>query len=250
MRLCVCIPCFYKGVPVENAIRSVAALGYDAAELWGWKDMDLSAVSRALAETGVELLSMCTTEFRMTDPAFRQSWLAGLEESCRAAARLGVKRLITQVGPDTGAPRSLQREAIVETLRAAVPILEAYGVTVMLEPLNTLVDHKGYFLTTAQERVAIVRQVGHPLVKLVYDIYHQQITEGNILPTVTANLDCIAHLHAAGHPGRKELQLGESNYPVIFAAIERSGYTGACGLEYMPSMAPLESLRLTRELFG
>ena len=250
MRLCVCIPCFFRNIPVEEAIFQAAKLGYDAVELWGWKGMDIPAVQAALAETGVELLSMCTTEFRMTDPAYRDLWLQGLEESCRQAQALGVKRLITQVGPDTGADRAVQHDAIVTTLKAAVPILTEYGVTVMIEPLNVLVDHAGYYLTTAAEGFDIIRQVNHPLVKLVYDIYHQQVTEGNIIPAVTGNLDCIAHLHAAGHPGRHELQLGENDYRNIFAAIDRAGYTGACGLEYLPTLPPEESLAQAKARYG
>lgn len=250
MRFCPLLPCFFKHIPAQEAIRRIAALGYDAAEIWSWQGMDLPAVQAALEDTGVELVSMCITEFRMTDPAFRSRWLEGLGESCRAAKQLGVKKLITQVGPDTGVERQAQHDAIVDTLKAAVPILEAYGVTIMPEPLNVLVDHPGYYLTSAAEGFAIIREVGHPLVKLVYDIYHQQITEGNILPSVTNNLDCIAHLHAAGHPGRHELQLGENNYQVIFNAIDGAGYAGACGLEYWPTLEAEESLKITRQLYG
>ena len=242
MRLCVPIPCFFGKMDFCDALRRVKALGFDAAETYNWKGLDFDAVRRACQETGVELLSMCTSEFRMTDPAFRVAWLAGLEESCRAANQMGVKRLITQVGQDTGAPRAEQHAAIVETLRQARPILEKSGVTIMLEPLNTLVNHPGYYLWSAVEGFEIIRELNHPLVKLVYDIYHQQVMEGNIIPNITGNLDCIAHLHAAGHPGRNELQFGENDYNVIFAAVDRAGYTGACGLEYTPLMPPEESL--------
>lgn len=250
MRLCVPIPCFFGQMNFAEAIRRVRALGFDAAETYNWKELDAESVRRACAENGVELLSMCTTEFRMTDEAFRSAWLDGLRESCAAARALGVKRLITQVGPDTGAPREKQHENIVETLRQAAAILEDSGVTVMLEPLNTLVDHKGYYLWSAVEGFEIIREVNHPLVKMVFDIYHQQIMEGNIIPNITGNLDCIAHLHAAGHPGRNELQFGENDYNVIFAAVDRAGYTGACGLEYTPLMPPEESLAEALRRYG
>ena len=233
-----------------EGLRRVKALGYDAAETYNWKGLDFDAVRRTCEETGVELLSMCTSEFRMTDPTFRQAWLDGLEESCQAANRMGVKRLITQVGQDTGAPREQQHAAIVETLNLARPILEKSGVTIMLEPLNTLVNHPGYYLWSAVEGFEIIREVNHPLVKLVYDIYHQQVMEGNIIPNITKNLDCIAHLHSAGHPGRNELQYGENDYKVIFAAVDKAGYTGACGLEYRPLMDPEESLREAMRLYG
>lgn len=250
MRLCVPIPCFFGQMDFAEAIRRVRALGFDAAETYNWKELDAESVRGACAENGVELLSMCTTEFRMTDEAFRSAWFDGLRESCAAARALGVKRLITQVGPDTGAPREKQHENIVETLRQAAAILEDSGVTVMLEPLNTFVDHKGYYLWSAVEGFEIIREVNHPLVKMVFDIYHQQIMEGNIIPNITGNLDCIAHLHAAGHPGRNELQFGENDYNVIFAAVDRAGYTGACGLEYTPLMPPEESLAEALRRYG
>ena len=250
MRLCVPIPCFFGGMDFCEGLRRVKSLGYDAAETYNWKGLDFDAVRRTCEETGVELLSMCTSEFRMTDPTFRQAWLDGLEESCQAANRMGVKRLITQVGQDTGAPREQQHASIVETLNQARPILEKSGVTIMLEPLNTLVNHPGYYLWSAVEGFEIIREVNHPLVKLVYDIYHQQVMEGNIIPNITQNLDCIAHLHSAGHPGRNELQYGENDYKVIFAAVDKAGYTGACGLEYRPLMDPEESLREAMRLYG
>ena len=250
MKLCVPIPCFYGNIPFETAVEKIAALGYEYAEIYGWKQLDLISAATALRDHGVTLLSMCTTEFCLTDPAKREAWLSGIAESCEAAAALGVKKLITQVGPDTGASRAEQHRSIVEGLAAGAPLLERAGVTVMIEPLNTLVDHPGYYLTAAEEAFAIVRAVGSENVKVVYDIYHQQISEGNIIPNITGNLDCIAHLHAAGHPGRHELQYGESDYRNIFAAVDAAGYTGACGLEYSPLLPAEESLAEAKRLYG
>ena len=253
MRLCIPLPCHYPcatSAQVCDAIRSVAALGYDAVELYDWRMLDPDEVNAALQETGVELVSMLVMETRLTDPAYRESWLNALTEACEAASRMGVRRLITQVGNDTGAPREAQHNAIVETLKAAKPILEKYGVTVMPEPLNTKVDHPGYYLTNAAEAFDIVREVDSTYVKIVYDIYHQQITEGDIIPTVTRNLDLIAHLHAAGHPSRHELWYGELNYRYIFKAIDQAGYTGSCGLEYRPLDPVAESLRKAKQTYG
>lgn len=253
MRLCVPIPCHFRisgNEDICKAIRIAAALGYDAVETYDWRGLDAEIVNPVLAETGVELVSLLVMESRMTDPTCRDLWLTALREACEAANRLGVKRLITQVGNDTGAPRERQHAAIVETLKAAKPILEQYAVTVMPEPLNIKVDHPGYYLTTAAEAFDIVREVDSPFVKIVYDIYHQQVTEGDIIRTVTANLEYIAHLHAAGHPGRRDLQNGELNYRYIFDAIDKAGYSGACGLEYSPIGDPVESLKAAKALYG
>ena len=250
MRLCAAVPCFFGGIPFTEAIRRIGALGFDAAETYDWTRLDLPEVKRVCEDNGVELLSMCTTDFRVNEPEHRGAFLDGVKRSCEAAVTVGAGKLITQGGQDTGAGRERQHAAIIETLLCAAPILEDAGVTLMLEPLNALFDHKGTFLTTSAEAFDIVRAVNSPSVKVIYDVYHQQITEGNVIPTVTANLSLIAHLHAAGHPGRHELQSGESNYRVIFDAVDKAGYTGACGLEYGPLLPPEESLRIAKETFG
>jgi hydroxypyruvate isomerase len=250
MRLCVPIPCFFGKDDFCDAIKKVASLGYDAAETYRWQGLDYEKVRNTLDETGVELLSMCTSEFRLTDPQYRQLWLDGLKESCEAAKKLGVKRLITQVGQDTGEERAKQHEAIVTTIKMGLPILEESGVILMPEPLNTYVNHPGYYLWSAVEGFEIIKEIDHPNVKLVYDIYHQQVMEGNIIPNVTNNLDLIEHLHSAGHPGRHELQYGENDYNVIFDAIDKAGYKGACGLEYGPLLDPMESLKIAKEKYG
>lgn len=241
MRFCIPVPCFFKG-DFASAVRKVKDLGFDAIETYDWKNLDFDAVRCALDETGVELVSMCTTEFNLTDPEYREKWLGGLSESCDAAKKLSVKHLITQVGNDTGKPREYQHVSIVEGLRLAAPMLEKYHVTLMIEPLNTLYDHRGYYLWSSREAFDIIREVNSPNVKVVYDIYHQQVMEGNVIRNITENLDCIAHLHAAGNPGRHELQFGESDYKVIWQACENSGYKGCCGLEYLPLLEPEKSL--------
>lgn len=249
MRICIPVPCFFGKMDFCEAIAKIAELGFDAAETYNWKSLDLDAVRHACEQSGVELLSMCTTEFNMTNPAKREDWLNGLKESCAAAKRVGASKLITQVGADTGEERARQHDSIVAALKQAKPILEDSGVTIMIEPLNIYVNHPGYYLWSSREAFEIIHEVDHPLVKVVYDIYHQQVMEGNIIPSITQNLDCIAHLHSAGHPGRHELQFGENDYKVIFAAVDKAGYTGACGLEYGPTMDSVESLKEFRRIY-
>ena len=249
MRICIPIPCFFNDMDFTDAIYKVKELGFDAAETYDWTNLNLEAVRSACEETGVELLSMCTTEFNMTNPDMRKKWLGGLKESCAAAKKAGVKRLITQVGNDTGEERAKQHESIAAALKEAKPILEDSGVTIMIEPLNTIVNHPGYYLWQSAEAFDIIREVNHPLVKVVYDIYHQQVMEGNIILNIVNNLDCIAHLHSAGHPGRIELQFGENDYKVIFREVDKAGYTGACGLEYNPTMDSVESLESFKKIY-
>ena len=243
------VPCFFGGDDFCEAIRKIGKLGFTAAETYDWKGLDFDKVSRACEESGVNLISMCTSCFNMTDPDRRPEWIDGLKESCAAAEKLGVRMLITQVGNDTGKERSYQHESIVDALREAEPILMHYGITLMPEPLNVLVDHMGYYLVTSSEAFDIVREADCDFVKIVFDIYHQQISEGNIIPNIVNNLDLIAHLHCAGHPGRHELQYGENDYKVIFDAVDKAGYKGFCGLEYGPLLPPEESLETFRKIY-
>lgn len=250
MRLCVAVPGFFKNDDFCTAIRKIGALGFDAAETYNWKVLDLDAVRAVCEETGVELMSICTSCFELTSPESREKYLTCLRESCEAAKRLGVKRLITQGGRNTGEPREDQHKSIVETLHACVPILEEYGMTLMIEPLNTYVDHKSSYLWSSAEAFDIVKEVGSRHVRVIFDIYHQQIMEGNILSNILNNLEYIAHLHAAGTDGRHELWLGENNFEYIFDAIDNAGYTGVCGLEYGPILPPEESLKLAKERYS
>ena len=122
-------------------------------------------------------------------------------------------------------------------------MLEAAGVTLVIEPLNELVNHAGYYLVRSDEAFEIIDEVGSDHVKVVFDIYHQQISEGHLIHNITTNIDKIAHFHAAGNPGRHELSHGEINYPKIFDAIRQTNYAGYIGLEYWPLLDPVVGLK-------
>ena len=116
-----------------------------------------------------------------------------------------------------------------------------------LEPLNTEVDHPGYFLDCPQEAVAIVKEIGLDNVKILFDVYHMEIMCGNQTVFIENNIDWIGHFHSAGVPGRHELFNGETNYPFILDAIEKNNYKGYFGLEFIPLLESRESLCKTLE---
>jgi hydroxypyruvate isomerase len=113
----------------------------------------------------------------------------------------------------------------------------------VLEPLNTKVDHAGYYLQTAKEGFEILDEVASPAVKMLFDIYHHQIMEGNVIQDITKNISKIAHFHVADVPGRHEPGTGEINYANVFRAIAGSGYQGFVGLEFKPSKSAEETLK-------
>ena len=132
----------------------------------------------------------------------------------------------------------------------ASEMAENAKITLLIEPLNSLVDHAGYFFDKTDEAVRIIRDIGSPHLKLLYDVYHMQIMQGNILSFIEKNIDIIGHFHSAGVPGRAELFETEVNYPVIIRTIDELGYKGCFGLEYFPTLDHTESLKRTLEFLN
>ena len=112
----------------------------------------------------------------------------------------------------------------------------------MVEPLNSSVDHPGYFLYSYEVAVKIMKEIDRPNIRLLYDIYHMQIMEGNLTKTIQQQLNRIGHIQLADNPGRHEPGTGEINFPNLFKFIDEAGYAGWIGLEYKPSGVTEEGL--------
>jgi len=244
-KLSVCIEMIFTELPFTQRIAAVKKAGFPAFEFWGWSNKDLDAINRARQEAGSAISAMVAEyEQPLTDPGRNEGFVVGVRKSIAAARTLGVDKLIVCTGNElSGIPRQAQHDAVVSGLRAAAPAAEDAGVTLVLEPLNTLVDHKGYYLTTSAEGFEMVAQTDSPAVKLLFDLYHQQITEGNLIANLTAGISHIGHFHSADVPGRYEFGTGEVNYKNVIARIDQLGYAGYIGLEFRPSTSSEEALR-------
>ena len=232
----VCIDAVFEGKSFDDACAAVSRANISAIEFWGWWDKDLDALTSAQNSHNLAISACCTRFISLVDPATRSDYLEGLRESIDAAQQLGTKTLISQVGDfRPGVSRDDQHRCLVDGLREAAPLLEMANMTLVIEPLNELVDHAGYYLVRSGEAFDIIDEVNSPNVKVVFDIYHQQISEGHLIHNITSNIDRIGHFHAAGNPGRHELQNGEINYPQIFNTIRDTSYLGYVGLEYWPA---------------
>ncbi len=228
-------------------IRAAAALGYRAIEPLGWLGQDLAAARKATDETGCEIsciliqsadaetARLISNEHGIVHADARQAFLRALRETIAAAQTLGCRNIVVTSGNERhGVPRAEQHANIVAALKDAAPLLVGTGVQVVLEPLNVLVNHKGYYLTTTEEGAQIIREVGSPQILLLYDVYHQQITEGNLINNIRAYAADIGHFHVGDVPGRNEPGTGEINYANVFKAIAALDYDGfvtfECGL--------------------
>jgi len=248
MRASVCIDAVGRELPrFSDRMRLARDCGFDAVEFWGWWDKDLSEIRETAGECSLEIAALCTRFFNPGLREERDAYLEGLRETLETARFLCCRRIISQAG-NAVLPREEQTANLLETLRQAAGILRGSGVTLVLEPLNP-VDHPGYFLVNSPEAFRLLREVDAPEIRLLFDIYHQQVSEGNLLANILENLPLIAHFHGAGCPGRHELSGNEIDYAWLLSQISRAGYEGFVGLEYAPSLSSKESLCLDRKLF-
>jgi len=245
VRLSVCIDMILTEIPFLQRMETVKRLGYPAFEFWEWKNKDVDAILRKKNELGLEIGTMMGSGWKqMNSEEARRNFISDIQASLTTAKRLGVKTLIVTTGmEDKKLSRTEQHTNYVAALKAAAPFAEQAQVTLVLEPLNTKVDHPGYFLQTAKEGFEILDEVGSPAVKMLFDIYHHQIMEGNVIADITKNISKIAHFHVADVPGRHEPGTGEINYANVFRAIAASGYQGFVGLEFKPSRNAEDALK-------
>lgn len=226
---------FFKELPFPERIRKIADLGFQKFEFWGWWDEDVAAIAKSSRENAVEVAAFCTKFVSLVDDTRRTGYLTGLEQTIEVAKTLNCQTLISQVGDEMkGVPRAIQRASLVAGLKEAAPVVEQAGITLTIEPLNLSIDHAGYFLSRSDEAFEIVREVGSPHIKVLFDIYHQQVTEGNVINSIRSGSSLIGHYHIADNPGRGEIGSGELNYPNIVRAIIETGYDGAIGVELFP----------------
>jgi hydroxypyruvate isomerase len=226
--------------PFPDRVQKVAEAGFSALEFWFPALYDMKALKEKKEEHGLQvaLFNLNTPpnmKGLLSNPKEVQQFRESLDEAISLAHQLGCQRINTLVGNVLeGFSREEQRDCALENLRYAAKRLPGEGITLMFEALN-LYDSPGYFLSGSQEGFQWVEEVGSPLVKFQYDLYHMQLMEGNLLNTIKANLDKIGHMQIADVPGRHEPGTGEVNYPFVLKAIADMGYEGFVNLEYVPS---------------
>lgn len=232
MKYSICINA-YQGKDVFFHINKIKEHGFHGLELYNWAALeDLRAVAREQDRLGVGIIATCTRFFNLVDGSKREEYLESLKKTLEACQTLGTKSIITQAGQVMyGISREKQTNDMVETLKQCASLCEQAGVVLEVEPLNGLVNHPGHFLQYTEESVKVIDRVDSPHVKLVFDVYHQQIMEGNVTRNATNFIDRINHYHIADNPGRAQPGTGELNYVNILKAIKATGFKGYVGLE-------------------
>lgn len=227
--------CLFPGRPLEAAFEVMKRQGFEVFEQWRIPEDQLASTRRQMDAQGMRLSGLCTGCFELNERARHEAYESALVGALRAAKYLGAGALISQVGEDTGAPRSEQHGAIVDGLRRVAPLLEQAGVTLLIEPLNNVRDHVGTYLTDSLEGFDIVREVGSPQVRLLYDIYHQLHMGEDVLDRIERHLSLIGHFHVAGFPARDERLWSGFDYRAVFELLRQAQVQVPVGIELMPS---------------
>ncbi len=232
----------------ETFVRALAELGYNGV------DLAPSEYWPLVREHGLRISAVGGHQ-SLTLGLNRRDQHERIEQEIRAnlalAQQWDIPNLICFSGNRGGISDEAGAEATAEGLRRVARAAEEAGVTLILELLNSKVDHADYQADHTAWGVQVCDMVGSPRVKLLYDIYHMQIMEGDLIRTIQAAAPQIAHYHTAGNPGRHQLdETQEIYYPPIFRAIQASGYTGYICHEFVPSGDPMSALRETARLYA
>lgn len=265
LRLSVRVEPLFPGLTLEAQIERVAAAGYHGYEFGDWRAADAARVVKLQRRLGLECVCLVGNKsvnpkgMGLCDPAERAGFLAEIRASAEAAQRFESKRIVVLSGfKIPGRSREEQHASMVEGLKRAHDIVSKLQVTMIVEVINTLAaveplnpngnNHADYFLDRTPEAFAMVREVDSPFVRILYDIYHVQIMEGNLIETIRRHIHHIAHFHIGDVPGRHEPGTGEIHYENVFRAIHHSGYQGFAGMEYIPSRDAMQTLTAVKRM--
>ena len=237
----------YKDIPLDDFCAAAAQMGLEGIDLLGPEEYEVPRrhgmiCTMAYADGGdiAEALNR---------PEHHAAIEAGFRKNIPLAAKAGVPNVITFSGNRRGMPDEEGARNTVVGLNRVKKIAEDHGVTICMELLNSKVDHPGYIADHTAWGVRVMEEVNSPNVRLLYDIYHMQIMEGDLIATIRANLSWIAHFHTGGVPGRHELDnTQEVQWDGVMRTLAAAGFKGYVAHEFMPVRDPLTSLRQAVDL--
>ncbi len=258
MKVSACIDMMFSGLDFYDRFAAAKECGIDAVEFWAWSKKDIGRVCGELGKNGLRL-SVFNIDSR--DEALSYSLSRGilnagraddllraLHESIPVYHELGASAMIVLIGetiPDMSTQQ--QEENILRCLKAAAPVAEENGITLVVEPLNAT-DRPGYFIPEAGRLLSILNEVDSPNIKMLYDIYHQHMTGDFDLEQIGRNIHRIGHFHVADCPGRHEPGTGNVDYVSILRSISSLPYGGFIGLEYRAINPDEETLDFLKEV--
>lgn len=240
----------YPEVPFLDRFARAAAAGFTAVEFLFPYEFGHAPIRQRLRDLGLQVVLFNISPGNFAEgergycnhPAQRDRFRRTFDQALDYAAELGSPRIHVMIGNTVeGMARAEQLACVVENLTWAAPQAAAAQVTLCVEPLNAT-DQPRYFVHNSTQGMEIIQAVNQPNVRLQFDFYHMQMSEGNLSNTFTRLQPFVGHVQISDAPGRHQPGTGEINYATIFALLERLQYTGPIGLEYRPAGETDESL--------
>jgi hydroxypyruvate isomerase len=236
---------------VPQRLELFAQHGFDATEYNGLMTHPMAEVEqmrKKLDSVGIEMGIFVANPngwktTGLVDPAHRDAFLAELRKAVDYHKVVGNRFCTVITGMERpGWPRGQQRINVIDGLRRAADVLEPTQLMIVIEPLNHWVDHAGYYLVNSDEAAEVMHAVNSPKVRILFDIYHQQISEGNLINNIRRYWDFIGYFQVGDVPGRKEPGTGEVHWRNVFKAIHEKGYKGILGMEHGLSQPGMDGL--------
>ena len=247
----------WGNLPFLDRLSKVKEAGFTHYEFWPWRNKDIDAIVALEPRARPDARAVLGLSGQGIRPRNHQSRPGGGGTSLRrrsgrrvpVAKKLGVKKICVVAGEETkGYSREEQTQAVIAALKAGARIVEPEGITIILEPLNILVDHPRQLIVRSEHAALVLKVVGSPNVKMLFDIYHQQISEGNLTGNIRKYHDLIGYYQLADHPGRHQPTTGEINYPFVLWTIHETGYRDPIGMEMSPKGDPMEAFKAIRKV--
>ncbi|MGI6403985.1 MAG: TIM barrel protein [Oscillospiraceae bacterium] len=245
MKRGACIESMYRELPFLERFQAAKKDGFDYVEFWEWRNKDLDAVRMAASDASIGICGFNgDADYSLIDPSQKADYLAALQRSVEAAKYVGALSVTIHsnalgegglvVHDYKELSDTVKLCSMYGTLIECAKIAEDSDIKMNLEPLNIKTDHIGNFLIHTQMAAEMTRLISSPMLKVLYDVYHMQLNEGDICNTISTNIDQIGHVHIADVPGRHEPGTGEVHYTNIYACLAKNGYSGIVGYELFP----------------
>ena len=229
----------------DDKLETSAKAGMQSVELVTeyihWSDEDVKKYKKMAQSFGLGMDTLLAQNdwtkrpVTMVNPAHREAFLADVKSGIEWSKKLEVPQIILMSGNDQpGMTHEEQYASLLESAKRATDLAAAADAKLIIEPLNSKVNHKGYFLNNCTEGLKLVKEVDNPHFRLLFDIYHEQVQVGNVIRTLTEAEPYVAVYHIADNPGRNDPGTGEMNYDNIYKAIQKTGYSGYITMEYLP----------------
>lgn len=249
MKLSVCIDMMFSYCDFYARPEKVKKSGIDTIEFWKWTNKDIDKIVQSGMNVSVFNIdsSNGSLSFDLSrgilNDGRTEDFLNALEESIPVYKRLNAKAMIVLIGENA----EYSEENVLKCLEAAKPIIEKQNITLVIEPLNCT-DRTGYSMPYAEPVFELIRKAGSPNIKMLYDIYHQNMTGDFSLKQIRKNISLIGHFHVADAPGRHEPGTGMIDYISIINEINKMPYDGYIGLEYRATKPDEETLDFLKEV--